>query len=151
MRRTQEEFAKTAERVDSVEKLVKEGMLRQSAQRDSLTAHSNPNGLQRLAQDPYQNDGNSTFGLNHSMQDATSKDGTVKNAQSLPPLPPPLKRLPTKVPDQVRKEMIELGFRPSSVHEDRFEYESDSIEKYEMISNEFNFEELRESERFAIK
>ena len=85
------------------------------------------------------------------MADCTSKDGTVKNDQSLPPLPPSLRKLPTKMPDGLRKEMMDKGFRPSSVHEDRFEYESDSIEKYEMISNEFNYEELRESERFAIK
>ena len=47
--------------------------------------------------------------------------------------------------------MLDKGFRPSSKHEDRFEYESDTIEQYQMVSNEFNYEELKESERFAIK
>ena len=47
--------------------------------------------------------------------------------------------------------MLEKGLKPSQDNEDIFEYESDTIERYEMISNEFSFEELRESERFAIK
>ena len=135
MRRTQEEFAKTAERVDSVERLVREGRSRQSIERGNLTSHSNPNQLQKLVPDPYRdNDGNSTFGIANShlgndkdgriSNDATSKPGN----NSIPPLPPALLRMPTKVPDSIRKEMVELGFRPSSKNQDAFDYDSDTIE-----------------------
>ena len=47
--------------------------------------------------------------------------------------------------------MVKKGFRPSSQQEDQFEYESDTVERYEMISNEFNYEEVRTGERFGIK
>ena len=39
--------------------------------------------------------------------------------------------------------MIQQGFRPSSKADGQFDYESDTIELYEMISNEFDFEEVR--------
>jgi|LauGreDrversion4_2_1035121.scaffolds.fasta_scaffold43135_2 hypothetical protein len=32
-----------------------------------------------------------------------------------------------------------------------FEYESDSIEIYKMISNEFDYDEIKETETFVIK
>jgi len=46
--------------------------------------------------------------------------------------------------------MVSQGFRPTS-KQDQFEYESDSIEKYQMISNEFDYEQVRQSEQFGIK
>jgi hypothetical protein len=46
--------------------------------------------------------------------------------------------------------MEQRGFRPTS-QGDKFEYDSDTIEKYQMISNEFDFEEIRVSETFGIK
>ena len=42
------------------------------------------------------------------------------------------------------------GFRPAS-RENQFEYDSDSIEKYDMISNEFDYESVRLSDTFGIK
>ena len=33
----------------------------------------------------------------------------------------------------------------------QFEYESDSIEKYDMLSNEFDYEEVRKNESFGVK
>ena len=57
----------------------------------------------------------------------------------------------TKVPEDVLQQMIKQGFRPSSQKDGQFEYESDSIEKYEMISNEFDFEEVRKGTDFGIK
>ncbi len=32
-----------------------------------------------------------------------------------------------------------------------FEYESDSIEIYKMLSNEFDYDEVKETDRFVIK
>lgn len=55
--------------------------------------------------------------------------------------------MPTKIHD----ELVEKGFRPSSKQDGQFEYDSDSIEKYQMISNEFDFEEVRLEPRFGIK
>lgn len=46
--------------------------------------------------------------------------------------------------------MMAKGFRPAS-KENQFEYESDSIEKYDMISNEFDYETIRLSDTFGIK
>ena len=46
--------------------------------------------------------------------------------------------------------MQNKGFRPTS-KTDQFEYDSDTLEKYQMISNEFDFEEIRLSEFFGIK
>ena len=57
----------------------------------------------------------------------------------------------TKVPQAVRDQMIQQGFRPSSKHDGQFEYESDSIERYEMISNEFDYEAVRKADNFGIK
>ena len=57
----------------------------------------------------------------------------------------------TKVPQFVRDQMIQQGFRPSSQQDGQFEYESDSIERYEMISNEFDYEAVRKGENFGIK
>lgn len=42
------------------------------------------------------------------------------------------------------------GFRPAS-RENQFEYDSDSVEKYDMISNEFDYESVRLSDTFGIK
>ena len=42
------------------------------------------------------------------------------------------------------------GFRPAS-RENQFEYDSDSVEKYDMISNEFDYEAVRISDTFGIK
>ena len=47
--------------------------------------------------------------------------------------------------------MINQGFRPSSKADGEFEYESDTIERYEMISAEFDYEEVRKDETFGIK
>ena len=47
--------------------------------------------------------------------------------------------------------MLERGFRPSSKHDGHFEYDSDTIERYEMISNEFDYEEVRKGSDFGIK
>ena len=46
--------------------------------------------------------------------------------------------------------MVAKGFRPMS-KENQFEYESESIELYNMISNEFDYETIRQSENFGIK
>lgn len=47
--------------------------------------------------------------------------------------------------------MVQKGFRPSSKQDGQFEYDSDSIEKYEMISNEFDYETVRKATCFGIK
>ena len=57
----------------------------------------------------------------------------------------------TKVPEEIRNQMINQGFRPSSKADGEFEYESDTIERYEMISAEFDYEEVRKDECFGIK
>ena len=57
----------------------------------------------------------------------------------------------TKVPEEIRNQMINQGFRPSSKADGEFEYESDTIERYEMISAEFDYEEVRKDETFGIK
>ena len=57
----------------------------------------------------------------------------------------------TKVPEEIRNLMINQGFRPSSKQDGEFEYESDTIERYEMISAEFDYEEVRKQETFGIK
>ena len=51
---------------------------------------------------------------------------------------------------EIKKEMQMKGFRPGS-RENAFEYDSDSIEKYDMISNEFDYESVRQSDTFGIK
>lgn len=57
----------------------------------------------------------------------------------------------SKVPDTIREQLIKQGFRPSSKQDGQFEYESDTIEVYEMISNEFDYEEVRKLPEFGIK
>ena len=57
----------------------------------------------------------------------------------------------TKVPTQVHDDMVQKGYRPSSKHDGQFEYDSDTIEKYEMISNEFDYEAIRQDNQFGIK
>ena len=49
--------------------------------------------------------------------------------------------------------MIERGFKEAQNQDGdlAFEYESDTIEEYKMISAEFNFEEVRDSPSFAVK
>jgi hypothetical protein len=49
--------------------------------------------------------------------------------------------------------MIERGFKEAENAEGdlAFEYESDTIEEYKMISAEFSFEEIRDLDSFAIK
>ena len=57
----------------------------------------------------------------------------------------------SKVPEGIREQLINQGFRPSSRHDGQFEYESDSIEVYQMISNEFDYEGVRKLPDFGIK
>ena len=45
-------------------------------------------------------------------------------------------------------DILKKGFQEKL---EKFEYESDSIEMYNMISNEFDYEEVRKSEVFGIK
>ena len=49
----------------------------------------------------------------------------------------------SKVPQSIREQLINQGFRPSSKQDGQFEYESDSIEIYQMVSNEFDYEAVR--------
>ena len=55
------------------------------------------------------------------------------------------------MPEEIHNKMLERGFRPSSKHDGHFEYDSDTIERYEMISNEFDYEEVRKGSDFGIK
>ena len=47
--------------------------------------------------------------------------------------------------------MANRGFQSVPEEDLQFEYESDTIEKYEMLSNEFDFDELRKNDQFGVK
>lgn len=51
---------------------------------------------------------------------------------------------------KIQQQMANKGFRPTS-KSGQFEYDSDSVEKYHMISNEFDYESIRQSESFGMK
>jgi hypothetical protein len=49
--------------------------------------------------------------------------------------------------------MIERGFKEAETREGdlAFDYESDTIEEYKMISAEFDFNQIRDLESFSVK
>ena len=53
--------------------------------------------------------------------------------------------------ETVKQEMANRGFQVVPEEDLQFEYESDTIEKYEMLSNEFDFDELRKNDQFGVK
>ena len=146
MTQTQQNFVTTANKIESVGKMCSDGMEkgveRQSqhsleAERMGLRTSQAADGAPAEPEDPEKR--------RESLVDRLLAKATavvqagVEDASK------------TKVPQAIRDQLINQGFRPSSKADGQFEYESDTIERYAMISNEFDYEHVRQQGNFGIK
>ena len=164
MTQTQQNFANTASKIEQMEQMVSAGLSRSKDRQSQHSLEAEQLGLRKSVDGKYEqvenaNDSGPATAYGGSRRAASigkgSSTGKGPNAEASAASGPQqafaLRRLNTIVPEKIHDEMIQKGYRPSSKQDGQFEYDSDTIEKYEMISNEFDYEAIRQDSQFGIK